>query len=119
MSAAQLIIITTCFTLNMLDGMDVVVASYVAPRIIDEWGISPGTYGLVHSAALIGMAMGAMFISPFTDVIGRRYMVLVSIVIVSVGMFLTSFANTLTQLIGLRFFTPQAFNNYCVLGIVL
>ena len=105
MSAAQLIIIITCFTLNMLDGTDVVVASYVAPRIIDEWGISPGTYGLVQSAALIGMAMGAMFISPITDVIGRRNMVLISIVIVSVGMFMTSFANTLSQLIGLRFFT--------------
>ena len=105
MTGSQILIVITCFVLNMLDGMDVLVASYVAPRIIDEWAVSSQTFGVVFSAALIGMAAGAMFISPYTDLIGRRYMVICSVIIVSIGMFLTSFANTIPQLIILRLFT--------------
>ena len=105
MSGTQILIILTCFTLNMLDGMDVLVASYVAPRIIEEWEVSSQTFGMVFSAALIGMATGAMFISPYTDLIGRRYMVLCSVIIVSIGMLLTTFANTIPQLIVMRLFT--------------
>jgi len=105
MTTAQLVIIFCCFILNMLDGMDVVVASYVAPRIIEEWSVASQTFGLVFSAALVGMATGAMFISPYTDVIGRRKMVLICMVIVSIGMFLTAFANTIPELIVLRLFT--------------
>lgn len=105
MTGAQLVIVVTCFILNMLDGMDVVVASYVAPRIIEEWGVSSQAFGMVFSAALFGMAAGAMFISPYTDVIGRRHMVLFSIVVVSTGMFATAFANSIPQLIVLRLYT--------------
>jgi benzoate transport len=105
MSGMQVVIIFACFILNMLDGMDVVVASYVAPRIIEDWSVSSQTFGLVFSAALFGMASGAMFISPYTDVIGRRKMVIFSIIVVSIGMFLTAFSTAIPQLIGLRFFT--------------
>jgi len=105
MTSTQLLIILMCFILNMLDGMDVVVASYVAPRIMEEWGVRAQSFGMVFSAALIGMATGAMFISPFTDVIGRRKMVLLSIMVVSSGMLLTALATNVPQLIGLRLYT--------------
>ncbi|MGK0297095.1 MAG: AAHS family 4-hydroxybenzoate transporter-like MFS transporter, partial [Gammaproteobacteria bacterium] len=105
MTSTQLIIIFSCFTLNILDGMDVVVVAYVAPRIMEAWSVSPQSFGLVFSAALLGMASGAMFISPYTDVIGRRKMVLLSVIIISIGMFLTAYASTMPQLISLRLFT--------------
>ncbi|NNE38663.1 MAG: MFS transporter [Gammaproteobacteria bacterium] len=105
MTRAQISIIFLCFVLNMLDGMDVVVASFVAPRIMEEWGVAAQSFGMVFSAALVGMATGAMFISPFTDVIGRRKMVLLSIIILSSGMLLTAYATTVPQLIALRLYT--------------
>ncbi len=105
MTQTQMLIIFLCFVLNMLDGMDVVVASFVAPRIMEEWGVLPQSFGIVFSAALVGMATGAMFISPFTDVIGRRKMVLLSIMVVSSGMLLTAYSTTVPQLIGLRLYT--------------
>jgi AAHS family 4-hydroxybenzoate transporter-like MFS transporter len=83
----------------------VVVVSFVAPRIMEEWGVSPQSFGVVFSAALVGMATGAMFISPFTDVIGRRKMVLLSILVVSSGMLFTAYSTSVPQLIGLRLFT--------------
>ena len=105
MTAAQILIVVLCFALNMIDGMDVVVASYVAPRIIDEWSVTSQTFGLVLSSALVGMATGAMFISPYTDVLGRRTMVLACLLVISVGMLLTAWAQTIPQLAALRLFT--------------
>lgn len=105
MTVAQLLIVFLCFVLNMIDGMDVVVASYVAPRIIEDWVVSSQAFGLVFSAALIGMAAGAMFISPYTDVIGRRNMVMICVVTISFGMFVTAYANSVSQLAALRLFT--------------
>ena len=105
MSRAQLLIIFLCFVLNMIDGMDVVVASYVAPRIIEDWSVSSQAFGMVFSAALVGMATGAMFVSPYTDVIGRRNMVLICVITVSAGMFLTAYASSVGQLAALRLFT--------------
>ena len=105
MTSAQVLVVLLCFVLNMIDGMDVVVASYVAPRIIQEWSVTPQTFGLVLSAALVGMATGAMVISPYTDVIGRRNMVLLCMTIVSVGMLLTAQVNSINQLAFLRLFT--------------
>ncbi len=105
MMSAQVLVVLLCFVLNMIDGMDVVVVSYVAPRIIQEWMVTPQTFGLVLSAALVGMAAGAMVISPYTDVIGRRNMVLLCMAIVSVGMLFTAQANSINQLALLRLFT--------------
>ncbi len=104
-TAMQLTLIILCFVLNMIDGMDIAVMAYVAPRIIEDWSVTSQAFGLVFSAALIGMAVGAMFISPYTDVIGRRNMLLISVAIVSIGMVLTAFTNNLAQMIALRFFT--------------
>lgn len=105
MTSAQLVIIFLCFMLNMIDGMDVVVASYVAPRIIEDWPVTAQTFGLVFSAALVGMATGAMFISPYTDVIGRRNMVLICMLGISLGMLITAYTQTILQLAALRLFT--------------
>lgn len=105
MTPAQVLIVLLCFALNMIDGMDVVVASYVAPRIIDEWSVTSQTFGLVLSSALVGMATGAMFISPYTDVLGRRTMVLACLVVISTGMLLTARVQTIEQLAALRLFT--------------
>lgn len=101
-SRLQIGVIGICFVLNMLDGFDVLAISFTAPSISDEWGIQPATLGVVFSAGLIGMTLGAMFIAPQTDVIGRRAMVLISLVVTSVAMFLTGAVTSLWQLIVLR-----------------
>ena len=65
------------FFLNMLDGMDVLAISFAAPAISSEWTISPESLGVVFSAALVGMTVGAVFVSPYSDAIGRRKVMLV------------------------------------------
>ena len=104
-SSLQFLVFYQCFVLNMLDGMDVQAIAYSAPVISNEWAINPQTLGIVFSAALVGMTIGAMFISPFTDRIGRRNMILISLIMIGAGMIGTSFAQSVNHLVVLRFLT--------------
>lgn len=98
----QVLVVSICFFLNMLDGMDVLAIAYAAPSIASDWAITPQALGLVFSAALVGMTIGAIVISPYTDTIGRRKMIISSISVIALGMLATAYAQNLTQLIMLR-----------------
>jgi AAHS family 4-hydroxybenzoate transporter-like MFS transporter len=102
LSRLQIVVIGVCFFLNMLDGMDVLAISFAAPVIAGDWGISRSALGIAFSAALVGMALGAVVLSPYTDVIGRRKMVLLSTVVITLGMVATALAQSVTQLAVLR-----------------
>ena len=103
MRPTQFAAIVVCMILQMLDGMDVLIVAYAAPQIIEEWGISPQTYGLIFSASLFGMTLGSAFIAPYADVFGRRKMILVSVSVIASSILLTAFVNSITQLMVLRF----------------
>ena len=103
MGLLQYSIISICFLMNMLDGMDVLVISYTAPAIAAEWSISSEALGIVFSAGLVGMTMGAMFIAPKTDIIGRRPMILLSAALMGLSIFCTAYAGSITELIAYRF----------------
>jgi benzoate transport len=96
-------VIAICVVMNMLDGMDVMVISYAAPSLSEEWGIPPSTLGIVFSMALIGMAVGAALLAPWADAIGRRNIIIVCIIVMGGGVLLTSVVETVFQLAVLRF----------------
>ena len=101
----QVTVIGICCMLNILDGFDVLAIAFAAPPIADEWAIPPVALGLVFSAGLVGMALGAMFIAPLTDRIGRRAMILICIVAISVMMAVTGLSRSVPQLIAARALT--------------
>jgi len=103
LTGLQIVVLAVCFFLNMIDGMDVLAIAFAAPAISAEWSISPQSLGVVFSAALLGMTTGAIFISPYSDVIGRRNIILLSLVLMSLGMIATATASSVTQLVILRF----------------
>ena len=98
----QMLVIGICFVLNMLDGMDVLAIAYAAPLIAVGWSLTPQALGIAFSAALVGMTIGAIFISPYTDIIGRRNMIIASLSLIALGMMATAFAQSVSQLIILR-----------------
>ena len=89
--------------LNVIDGMDVLVISYTAPSIVSFWDISPETLGIVFSSGLFGMAIGALFLAPYADKLGRKKIILISSIIISLGVFLTAFSKNIIHLTFLRF----------------
>ena len=101
-SAVQWRVLIICFFLNMLDGIDVLAISFAAPVIAEDWSITSQGLGIIFSSALVGMAIGAVFISPHTDTIGRRNMILASIVVIALGMIATAFASSVVELAVIR-----------------
>ena len=83
--------------------MDVLVISYTAPSIVSFWDISPETLGVVFSSGLFGMAIGALFLAPYADKLGRKKIILISSIIISLGVFLTAFSKNIIHLTFLRF----------------
>ncbi len=102
-SPMQMAVFGICFLLNGIDGMDVLVISYAAPVLAEQWSIAPGALGVVFSAALLGMTCGAMFIAPFADRIGRRAMILISVLLTGFAVLATSVAQSIEALMVLRF----------------
>jgi benzoate transport len=105
MSAHQVAAIAVCVGLNMLDGFDVLVMSFTAAGVSAEWKLSGAQLGMLLSAGLIGMALGALFIAPQADRFGRRGIVMISVLLVSVGMLLSGFARSYVELGALRVLT--------------
>jgi MFS transporter, AAHS family, 4-hydroxybenzoate transporter len=99
----QITTILICFLMNILDGMDVMVVSYSASAISKEWDISAQALGGVFSAGLVGMTFGSIFIAPRADIVGRRAIILLSALLMGVLVFVTSFAQSISQLVFLRF----------------
>ena len=105
MAPLQILVVMICFTLNMIDGMDVVLMSYAAPVLAEEWAIEPAVLGAVFSAALVGMTAGCLFIAPYADVIGRKKMILFAVATIGTGMLFSGWAGSLTHLVIARVVT--------------
>ena len=102
-SSQQVLVVVLCMFLNMLDGFDITAMAVVASSVSAELQLTPDKLGWIFSFTLAGMMGGAMFLSPVTDLIGRRRMIIVSVALVGTSIVLTALATTLTQFIVLRF----------------
>ena len=87
----MIVVIGIGFLLNMVDGFDVVAMSVAGPSITMDWGITDVEKGWVLSSALIGMAIGAAVLAPYSDIFGRRIMILSATALIGVSMVATGF----------------------------
>lgn len=97
-----LAIVGLCFAINMADGVDVTILSFIAPRLQSEWGIGADVMGRLFSAGLLGMAIGGMLIAPMADRYGRRRIILTALALMSVGMIASGFVTSVGQLFAMR-----------------
>lgn len=105
MSLFQTRAVLICILINFIDGFDVLAIAFAAPEIANEWSLQPAVLGVVFSAGLAGMVVGALFLSPFADRYGRRTLILTGLVIISIGMFTSALANDVTTLVITRLIT--------------
>jgi len=102
-SRQQLLVVGLCLFFNMLDGFDITAMAVVAGDVSRDMLLSPEKLGWIFSFALAGMMLGAMLLAPISDIVGRRKIIIVSIIVVGVSILLTANATTLTEFIVLRF----------------
>jgi MFS family permease len=102
-SFQQILVIVLCLIFNMVDGFDITTMAIVATSVSNELGLSADKLGWIFSFALAGMVIGAMGIAPLSDIIGRRKIIIMSLLLVGVSILLTAKASSLTEFIVLRF----------------
>jgi AAHS family 4-hydroxybenzoate transporter-like MFS transporter len=104
-SGFQWLIFTLCFVVVLLDGFDTAAIGYIAPSLLTEWHLARPSLAPVLSAALFGLAAGALCAGPLADRLGRKA-VLVGAVLVFGGACLASASSgTLSHLVAWRFAT--------------
>ena len=105
MTPFQVTAVSICLLINFLDGFDVLAIAFAAPSIAADWSVAPATLGIIFSAGLAGMVVGALFLSPFADRIGRRPLILACLLIISAGMLGSAIAANVPQLVAWRLLT--------------
>src|SRR5580658_1827290 len=101
----QIVVITLCVAINMLDGFDILALSLISPTLSREWHLAPQTLGLLFSAGLVGTAVGGFLLSAIADIWGRRTAILINLVLMTIGMTLSATAASVDTLAALRFGT--------------
>ncbi len=91
-------IVALCFVVNMVDGMDVNIMSYIRAALTKDWGLSDTQMGTVMSAGTLGMGLGALFLTPFADRFGRKNVIMTALACMSVGMLACGFVDSVQGL---------------------
>jgi MFS family permease len=102
-----------------LDGMDVMVYSFVIPTLIAAWHISKGQAGLLGTAALLISALGGWLAGFLADRFGRARVLQITILWFAFFAFLSGFTNSFWQLLMMRGLQGLGFGGEWAVGSVL
>ncbi|BCF91270.1 MULTISPECIES: MFS transporter [Paraburkholderia] len=101
----QWLVFFMCFVIVLLDGFDTAAIGFIAPSLLTEWGLSRPDLAPVLSAALFGLACGALVSGPLSDRLGRRSLLLTSVFLFGIACLASAFSSSIGQLTVLRFIT--------------
>src|SRR5579875_3526002 len=98
----QIGVFVLCFVAMIIDGYDVQVIGVAAAGIRETLKLEPATLGIVITAGQVGVILGAVFLAPLADRMGRKRLMIASLLLFGVFSFLTAFATKGPWLIALR-----------------
>jgi MFS transporter, AAHS family, 4-hydroxybenzoate transporter len=78
-SRFQWMILALCFLVVAADGFDTAAVGFIAPALVDQWGVARASLGPVMSAALLGLGIGALATGPLVDRIGCKMSLVLSV----------------------------------------
>jgi AAHS family 4-hydroxybenzoate transporter-like MFS transporter len=102
-SALQVWVLAICLLTAMFDGFNTQAPAFIGAPMAKEWGIPFSTLGLVFSAALIGSVIGTSYFGVLADRVGRKPLVIVSLLIFGALTPLCAWAGRADVLVVLRF----------------
>ncbi len=105
LSPLQWMVFILGFFVFFCDGLDTGIIGFVAPALLDDWGITKPQLAPVLSAALVGMSIGAIISGPLADKFGRKGVIVFTSLLFSIFTILCGFANSTQDLMIYRFIT--------------
>jgi MFS transporter, AAHS family, 4-hydroxybenzoate transporter len=103
--AYQIRIVLLCALVAAFDGFDLLVIGVAAPAMTDALHIAPQQFGVVLSASVLGLMLGAFCLGPASDRFGRRRILIVTTAAFGLFTICTAGATTLQQVLLFRFLT--------------
>jgi MFS family permease len=103
----------------MLDGLDVMIYSFVLPSLIALWHISKGQAGMLGTSALLLSSLGGWIAGLCADRFGRVRVLQITILWFAIFTFLNGFSQNFHQLLILRGLQGLGFGGEWAVGSVL
>jgi AAHS family 4-hydroxybenzoate transporter-like MFS transporter len=104
-SGYQFMVAFLCFVVIALDGFDTAIIGFIAPSLKSEWGLSPNQLGPLLSAGLVGLAVGSFVAGPLADRIGRKMVLVLSVLFFGIWSLASAYTDSLAMLAFFRFLT--------------
>jgi MFS transporter, AAHS family, 4-hydroxybenzoate transporter len=102
-SRFQYTIFAVCMLIMLCDGFDTQAVAYVAPSIVSEWKLAPGSFGPVFSAVLLGSMIGAFAFGYVGDRLGRKSTLIACVILFGLLNIASAYAGSIPSLAILRF----------------
>jgi AAHS family 3-hydroxyphenylpropionic acid transporter len=101
--------VALCLLCAVLEGFDIQAMGVAAPRLMPEFGLSPGQMGLVFSISNFGLVLGAAFGGWLADRVGRKPVFIGAVATFGAFTLGVALANSFTMLFVLRFLAGVGF----------
>jgi len=102
---ASLVVLAGVF---IMDGYDLNAMALAVPHLAGPMGLEPAAFGLVFSAALVGLGVGAALLAPLGDRFGRRELIVSGCLVAALATAATAVATSITTFLIWRFVTGAA-----------
>jgi MFS transporter, AAHS family, 4-hydroxybenzoate transporter len=104
-SRFQILVALLCAAVVFMDGFDAQAIGYVGPSLSAAWKLPKGALGPVFGAGLFGLMLGALIFGPVADRIGRKPVIILSVLWFGIATLLTVTATSLDSLFWWRLLT--------------
>ena len=105
MGRRQWLIVFLGILILILDGFDTTMMGFIAPALIEDWGVAKQDLGPLMMSGLVGLSIGSLVAGPLADRFGRKTVIITSVLFFGLWSLLSALANDLTMLTFLRFMT--------------
>jgi len=117
MGSLQVKVVVLCFLAILFDGIDTTAIGVVVPTLARDWGTPPASFTPAFLATNLGAVVGYLACGPIAERIGRRNLIIVSVIWFGVATLLTVFVHSLTALWVVRFITALGLGGAVPTGI--